>query len=285
MGVPYITGIFLAVRSVNDRSDSDLHNKPRCVVTKLPARQMSQNNSVFSQVAKTPGIESAVSPNRFRNSSPVSRSVECSPRTSPSPSMQTSYSDSVAEQRKYASRHSIAVPTERNFRNNEMFVNTPLRAPLDRSTSSVSDSGTPPRIIPRNARSRVLSEEEKQQNREQIVQQLQLWTQKQKEKTKPDSEEDSGAVLSTDVGCENQTTSDKPDKPLPLVTGSATPSNSPRPQSSKPSSAKAGASPKPESNSRSSVWQLRQSTNKSEPKPPATPSTPKGSMCVQSQSL
>lgn len=262
-------------RPKTTRSDSDLHNKPRCVLTKLPARQLSQNSSVFSQVAATTGIESVVSPNRFRNSSPVSRSVECSPRTSPSPSMQTSYSDSVAEQRKYASRHSIAAPTERNFRNNEIFGNTPLRAPLDRSTSSISDSGTPPRIIPRNARSRVLSEEEKQQNREQIVQQLQLWTQKQKEKTKPDSEEDSGAVLSTDVGCENQTTSDKPDKPLPLVTGSATPSNSPRPLSSKSSSAKAGASPKPESNSKSSVWQLRQSTNKSEPKPAATPSTPK----------
>ncbi|XP_062613683.1 E3 ubiquitin-protein ligase HECW2-like [Saccostrea cucullata] len=248
------------------RSESEVHNKPRSVVTKLPARHLSNNSNLISHVSMIGGPDSAGSPERHRNSCAVSRSVECSPRTSPSPSMQTSYSDSVAEQRKYASRHSIAAPTERNFRNNETFVTTPVRAPLDRSASSISDSGTPPRIIPRNALSRVLSDEEKQQNREQIVQQLQLWTQKQKEKSKPDSEEDSGAVLSTDS--ENQTSSDKPDKPS-TSTCNAMPSNSPRPQTgaAKSSSAKSGAG---KSDSRSTVWQLRQSTNKTEPKQPTT---------------
>ncbi|XP_048753838.2 E3 ubiquitin-protein ligase HECW2-like isoform X3 [Ostrea edulis] len=259
-------------RPKTSRSELEMHNTPKSIVTKLPARQMSNNSTVFSQVSMLPCIESAVSPDRLRNSSPVSRSVECSPRTSPSPSMQTSYSDSVAEQRKYASRHSIAAPCERNFRNNDIFVSTPVRAPLDRSSSSISDSGTPPRIIPRNSRSRVLSEEEKQHNREQIVQQLQLWTQKQKDKSKPDSEEDSGAVLTTDIGCETHTSSDKAEKPYGSAAGNtATPSNSPRPLTStgKPSSVKPGSN-RPESDPRSTVWQLRQSTNRIEPKPPTS---------------
>ncbi|XP_022308678.2 E3 ubiquitin-protein ligase HECW2-like isoform X3 [Crassostrea virginica] len=250
------------------RSDSDLHNKPRRIVTRLPNRQLSYNSSVST----ASGIQGVDPSDRIRNSSPVSRSVECSPRTSPSPSMQTSYSDSVAEQRKCASRHSIAAPTERKFRNSDMFVSTPVKAPLDRSSSSMSDSGTPPRIIPRNALNRVLSEEEKQQNREQIVQQLQLWTQKQKDKSKPESEEDSGAVLSSNVNDENNTTTDQQDKPSDPVAGGATPCNSTKPQpgADKQTSAKTDSTQKTESDCRSSVWQLRQSTNKTEPKPRAS---------------
>ncbi|XP_046367901.1 E3 ubiquitin-protein ligase HECW2-like isoform X1 [Haliotis rufescens] len=49
-----------------------------------------------------------------------------------------------------------------------------------RSSSFHNASPSPPRIHPRN---RILSDEEKQQNRQQIAQHLQIWTQKQREKS------------------------------------------------------------------------------------------------------
>ncbi|XP_060064691.1 E3 ubiquitin-protein ligase HECW2-like [Ylistrum balloti] len=162
------------------------------------------NGTVFAQLAMLPSIESVVSKDSRRSStSPSSRSVEVSPRASPL-SMQTSYSDSVSDRSRYTNRRSLP-HNDTTFKQADLLHTTPQRPQLERHsgiTSATPNSASPPRVVPRG---RILSEEEKQQNREQIVQQLQKWTQKLKDKGRSDVD-DTVSVTSSEgtvSGCDN----------------------------------------------------------------------------------
>ncbi|KAK3108116.1 hypothetical protein FSP39_001521 [Pinctada imbricata] len=148
----------------------------------------SNNSTVFSQLSQLQSIESAVDHSRTATSG--SRSLECSPRVSPL-SMQSSFSDSITD-RRYANRKCVNA-SDKNYRHSDLVQSTPIRPLSDRHSRSNESCPVPPRIVPRN---RILSDEEKQQNREQIVQQLQLWTQKHKDKNRGESDDESRSVIS-----------------------------------------------------------------------------------------
>ncbi|XP_033762658.1 E3 ubiquitin-protein ligase HECW2-like [Pecten maximus] len=162
------------------------------------------SGTVFAQLAMLPSIESVVSRDSRRSStSPSSRSVEVSPRASPL-SMQTSYSDSVSDRSRYSNRRSLP-HNDTTFKQADLLHATPQRPQYDRHSGIISatpNSASPPRVVPRG---RILSEEEKQQNREQIVQQLQKWTQKLKDKGKSDTDDTISVTSSegTVSGCDN----------------------------------------------------------------------------------
>ncbi|XP_021373793.1 E3 ubiquitin-protein ligase HECW2-like isoform X2 [Mizuhopecten yessoensis] len=162
------------------------------------------NGTVFAQLAMLPSIESVVSRDSRRSStSPSSRSLEVSPRASPL-SMQTSYSDSVSDRSRYTNRRSLP-HNDTTFKQADLLHTTPQRPKLDRHSGIISatpNSASPPRVVPRG---RILSEEEKQQNREQIVQQLQKWTQKLKDKGRSDTDDTLSVTSSegTVSGCDN----------------------------------------------------------------------------------
>lgn len=149
------------------------------------------NNTLFAQLSSLPSIESVVSASQCQMNSSVSHSVECSPRSSPV-SVITSYSDSVTDKSRQKQMHKHN-SVDRNYKQSDSVHSTPIRPIIDRTSVSAS----PPKIVPRG---RILSEEEKQQNRQHIVQQLQQWTEKQKHKSKAESGSGQDINLS---GCEN----------------------------------------------------------------------------------
>ena len=160
-----------------------LHNSPQS------ASSQDQSSTVFSQLSQLTSIESAV--DRRRTSSPGSRSLECSPRVSPL-SMQSSFSDSVADRQRYANKRNLTT-NDKSYRQSDLVQTTPIRPLSERSSRVGETCSVPPRIVPRN---RILSDEERNLNREQIVQQLQIWTQKQKDRNRSESEEDGRSVIS-----------------------------------------------------------------------------------------
>lgn len=206
--------------------------------------RQSNNGTVFAQLAMLPSIESVASrDNRRSSTSPSSRSVEVSPRASPL-SMQTSYSDSVSDRSRYSNRRSLP-HNDTTFKQTDLLHATPQRPQFDRHSGIISvapNSASPPRVVPRG---RILSEEEKQQNREQIVQQLQKWTQKLKDKGKSDTDDTVSVTSSEDTvsGCDNLSFQSDGSGPSPQVATSA------QPVSQSPAHQTAGSRAPPVSNS------------------------------------
>lgn len=166
--------------------------------TKINSTRGGQG-TVFAQLSMLPSIESVASKDLQRESPSNSRSLECSPRASPL-SMQTSFSDNVTDRSKY-NRRSLAHPSDKTFRGSELIhVNTP-RGPGDRHSIATPTSSVQPSIGA--ARGRILSDEEKRQNRDQIVEQLQKWTKKLKDKGKGDSEEVTPSSEGQKAGVDN----------------------------------------------------------------------------------
>lgn len=214
-----------------------------------PERQISDSvkqntgSTLFSQLAMIPTIESAVSmetqnvPQILKISA---HSVENSPCSSPV-SMQTSFSDTITERQRQSHK-------QKQQGHSDHLLSTPQRPLPNRGSNS-----SPPRIVPR---CRILSDEEKQQNRKQIVEQLQMWTQKLKDRNKPEVPSDDGNKSDEAVPGSDNNSCDK--------TASPSQSHSPISRTASSASASSADNSHKQSNTKSSgvsnavVWQLRQ---------------------------
>ncbi|VDI22521.1 E3 ubiquitin-protein ligase HECW2 [Mytilus galloprovincialis] len=228
----------LVVKQKTRKTHSDPTKNDTSSTSDINLSDSSRN--LFAQLSSLPSIDSVVSVSQCKRNS---HSVECSPRSSPV-SVITSYSDSVTDKTRHKHKHS-----DRTYKQSDSVHATPIRPACDRSSVSAS----PPRIVPRT---RMLSEEEKQQNRQHIVQQLQQWTEKQKHKSKAESNSGQDSSFS---GCENSSVSNET---LENVSGMSSLDSVSPSLHDQTDSQSATASPvngtSEDTQSNSVVWQLRQ---------------------------
>ncbi|KAJ8313952.1 hypothetical protein KUTeg_008513 [Tegillarca granosa] len=240
------------------RNKEEIDNRPSPIPPNRPSPtppdkhsgdsvKQSTGSTLFSQLAMIPTIESAVSmetQNVPKNLKISAHSVENSPCVSPV-SMQTSFSDTITDRQRQLHK-------QKHHGHPDHSLSTPQRPLPNRGSNS-----SPPRVAPRF---RILSDEEKQQNRKQIVEQLQIWTQKLKDRNKPELPPDDGNKSDVfsggdNVSCDNTQSSSHSHSPISRTVSSASSSAD---HSQKQSNTKGSGV------SNAVVWQLRQ--------PPTTPS-------------